>query len=59
MEAICTYKVKDTRETVESETHFNTFEVLMAQVDSGQLSFEAAISRYKATELGDLALQNA
>ena len=45
------YSVTDSRQTVGAELRFNTFEVLMQQVDAGKLTFEEAVNQYKQREV--------
>lgn len=56
MEAITRNMVSDTRETIEGETRYNTFEVLMSQVDRGEITFAEAVETYKNRELGATAI---
>jgi len=57
MNALETYHVTDSRYTVENETHYNTFEVLMCRVDAGELTFDEAVVEYRTRELADTAMQ--
>ena len=59
MNALETYHVTDSRYTVEEETHYNTFEVLMSRVEAGELSFDEAVAEYRTRELADTAIQAA
>lgn len=56
MEALQHYQVTDSRETVEAELHYNTFDVLMQRVETGELTFDQAVTEYKRRELGELAI---
>lgn len=52
-------KVTDSRETVETEAHYATFDYYIDSYQNGTITWEEAIEAYRKAEIGELAVAGA